>query len=302
MSSVEGRKHEVFVMPEKIATLSFTPALSKRLIGHGMAALPEVQQAYRHGRVLLSAGLTTAHVYVALTGTWSGEALACGMIAGKGACIGRTMSAFLGERGHARFWFFQKGHRVETDDLEQALESLDSGDLFIKGANALDAGGAVGVLLGMENGGTLGKALGYVQSRGVTFLLPVGLEKMVYGSIAETARHMGTRLVDYTSGMPVGLMPVAGRRFCEIEALEILAGVEVFHAASGGTNGGEGSVLLTVRGTAQSVEKVIQLYRELRADKRFDAMKAEPSLCAEHKWPPCAKHNIMYVDNVRRKT
>ncbi|MGA2400441.1 MAG: hypothetical protein ABSG91_01905 [Syntrophobacteraceae bacterium] len=289
-------------MTEKIATLSFTPALSKRLIGQGLAAVPEVQQAYRHGRILLSSGSTTAHVYVALTGTWSGEALACGMIAGKGACVGRAMSAFLGERGHARFWFFENGQRIETDDLEGALERLGSGDMFIKGANALDADGGAGVLLGMESGGILGKALGYVQARGVTFLLPAGLEKMVYGSIAETARHMGTRLVDYTSGMPVGLLPVAGRRFCEIEALKTLAGVEVFHAASGGTVGGEGSVLLTVRGAEESVEKVITLYRELRADKRFEALKVEASLCAEHKWPPCAKRNILYAENVRQNT
>lgn len=289
-------------MTEKIATLSFTPALSKRLIGRGLAAVPEVQQAYRHGRILLSSGSTTAHVYVALTGTWSGEALACGMIAGKGTCVGRAMSGFLAEKGHSRFWFFEKGQRIETDDLEGALERLDSGDLFIKGANALDAVGGIGVLLGMENGGILGKALGYVQARGVTLLLPAGLEKMVYGSIVETARHMGTRLVDYTSGMPVGLLPVAGRRFCEIEALKTLAGVEVFHAASGGTVGGEGSVLLTIRGAAESVEKVITLYRELRVDKRFEAMKLEPSLCAEHKWPSCAKRNIMYAENVRQNT
>lgn len=285
-------------MAGKTATLNFTPTLSKRLIGQGLAATREVQHAYRHGRILLSSGSTTAHLYVALTGTWSGEALACGMIAGKGTCVGRAMSGFLGEKGHARFWFFEKGLRVYTDDLEGALDSLDSGDVFIKGANALDAGGGIGILLGIETGGIIGKALGYVQARGVTFLLPAGLEKMVYGSIAETARHMGTRLVDYTSGMPVGLLPVAGRRFCEIEALRTLADVEVFHAASGGTAGGEGSVLLTVRGAAESVDKVITLYKELLADKRFEAMKVEPSLCAEHKWAPCAKHNIMYAENV----
>jgi len=287
-------------MEEKTATLHFTPVLSKRLIGQALAATPEVQQAYRSGRILLSAGSTTAHVYVALTGTWSGEALACGMIAGKGTCIGRAMSGFLGEKGHSRFWFFEKSQRIETDDLEGVLESLDSGDLFIKGANALDAFGGVGVLLGTESGGIIGKALGYVQARGVTFLLPTGLEKMIYGSVSETARHVGTRLVDYTSGMPVGLLPVAGRRFCEIEALKTIAGVEVFHAASGGTAGGEGSVLLTIRGGMESVDKVIKLYKELWADKRFEAMKVEPSLCAEHKWRPCARHNIMYAENVRQ--
>jgi hypothetical protein len=143
-------------MEEKTAILHFTPVLSKRLIGQALAATPEVQQAYRNGRILLSAGSTTAHVYVGLTRTWSGEALACGMIAGKGTCIGRAMSGFLGEKGHSGFWFFEKGQPVKTDDLEGVLESLDSGDLFIKGANALDAFGGVGVLLGMESGGIIG--------------------------------------------------------------------------------------------------------------------------------------------------
>lgn len=55
-------------------------------------------------------------------GTWSGEAPACGKIAGKGACVDRAMSAFLGERGHGGFWLFEKGHHIETDDFE----SLDS--------------------------------------------------------------------------------------------------------------------------------------------------------------------------------
>jgi len=288
-------------MTEKIATLSFTPSLSKRLIGQGLAATDEVRQAYRDGRILISTVTTTAHFYVALTGAWTDEAIACGMIAAKGPCVGAAMTSYLAEKGHARFWFFDKGRRVETPELEQALEGLEAGDVFVKGANALDAGGGIGVLLGMESGGFIGKALGYVQARGVTFFLPGGLEKMVYGSIAETAGHMGTRRVDYTSGMPMGLLPVAGRRFCEIEALKVLAGVEVFHAASGGTAGGEGSVLLTVRGPAESMEKVIALYKELQADQRFDAMKLEPSLCAEHKWPPCAKRNIMYAGNVRRK-
>ncbi len=287
-------------MTGQTATLSFTPALSKRLIAQGLAALPEVQQAYHHGRIFLSPGATAAHVYVALTGAWpDDEAFACGIITDKGACVGQAMSAFVGEKGHSRFWFFEKGQRIKTDDLEGVLEGMGSGDVFIKGANALDAAGGIGILLGMENGGTMGKALGYIQARGITFLLPVGLEKMVLGSIAETARHMGTRLVNYASGMPLGLLPVAGRRFCEIEALKTLAQVEVFHAASGGIAGGEGSVMLNIRGTAENVNKVITLYKELRADKRFGSMKVKSTLCSEHKRPECAKINIMYAENIR---
>ncbi len=287
-------------MSETRATLSLTPALSKRVIARAVAALPEVRRAFSHGRVLISAGSTTAHVYLALTGGWSDEPLACGMISSKGTCIGRDMNTFLSQKGHARFWFFEKGQRINSDDLGAVLESLDDGDVFIKGANALDQQGRVGVLLGVESGGILGHSYGYLMSRGVNLVLPVGLEKMVLGSIDRTAREMGTRKVDLTMGMPVGLMPINGKRICEIEALSLLAGVEVFHAASGGLAGAEGSVLLLIKGSQPQVESAIKLFRELKGDKRYDALTVAPSLCAEHKWPACAQRNFLYSENVKQ--
>ena len=287
-------------MDEKRATLCFTPALSKRLIAKGVAALPQVRKAFEKGRILLSSGSTTAHIYVELTGSWSGEPLACGMLSHKGMCVGQAMSEFLGRKGHARFWLFEKGRRVETEDLEASLESLGAGDVLIKGANAIDSNGRVGVLLGMENGGFLGKSLAYVMARGIELVLPGGLEKAVFGSIDDVAREMGTRRVDYTTGMPVGMLPVAGTRMCEIDALGLLAGVKVFHAASGGSAGAEGSVVLVVKGEPEQVESVVELYRRLRVDDRFEALKVEPSRCGEHKWPPCASHNFLYTENVKK--
>ncbi len=283
------------------ATLSFTPALSKRLIAKGIAALPSVQRAFKQGRLLMSSGTSTAHLFVELTGAWSGGALACGMISEKGTCVGRAMSQILNQQGHARFWFFEKGQLNDSGDLEAALSELDAGDVFIKGANAIDNQGGVGVLLGVEEGGgILGKSLGYVMSRGVEFILPAGLEKMVMGSLQETAREMGSRRAQFSTGMPVGLLPVAGQRFCEIEALKQLTGVEVFHGASGGSAGAEGSVVLLVKGNREQVERVVELYKELRGDNRFAELKVEPSLCAEHKWGPCALRNFLYAENVKK--
>ena len=287
-------------MDEKRATLCFTPSLSKRLIAKGVAALPQVRKAFEKGRILMSSGSTTAHIYVELMGSWSGEPLACGMISHKGLCVGQAMTEFLGKKGHARFWLFEKGERVETEDLEASLDSLGAGDILIKGANAIDSQGRVGVLLGMENGGLLGKSLAYVMARGIELVLPGGLEKAIFGSLDEVAVEMGTRRVDYTTGMPVGLLPVAGTRVCEIEALAQLTGVKVFHAASGGSAGAEGSVVLVVKGEPEQVSAVVELYRQLRDDDRFDALKVEPSRCGEHKWPPCAVHNFLYTENVKK--
>lgn len=282
------------------AMLCFTPSLSRRLIAKGVAALPQVQRAFEKGRVLLSSGTTGAHIFVELTGAWTGGALACGMISLKGTCVGKAMSQILAKQGHAAFWFFEKGELKPVNDMDEVLGTMGAEDVLIKGANALDNHGNVGVLLGVETGGLMGKALGYVMARGIHCILPGGLEKTVMGSIMDTAKEMGTRRVEFTTGMPVGLVPVAGARFSEIEALHQLTGVQVFHAASGGSAGAEGSVVLLAKGERKQVEATVELYKALRADQRFEGLTTEPSICAEHKWAPCALHNFLYADNVKK--
>ena len=84
------------------AQLSFTPALSKRLIAKGVSALPEVRTAFEGGKILLAAGVTTAHIFAELSGALPDDPLACGMVSTKGTCVGEAMSTFLGEHGHAR--------------------------------------------------------------------------------------------------------------------------------------------------------------------------------------------------------
>jgi hypothetical protein len=282
------------------AQIGFTPALSKRIIAKGVAALPEVRRAFEKGKILISTGLTTAHIFIELTGAWAGDPLACGVVSAKGTCVGRAMTAFLNTHGHARFWYFEKGNRVRCDDPEEALENFAAEDVFIKGANAIDSQGKVGVLLGVETGGFLGKSIGHVMAKGIRFVLPVGLEKTILGSVEDAAREMGVRNVDYTTGMPVGLLPVSGIRITELEAIKVLASVDVIHVASGGSAGGEGTVVLLVKGDCREVEKVIEIFKDIRRDERFGQLVVEPSLCGEHKWKPCAEKNILYTENIRQ--
>ena len=282
------------------ALLSFTPALSKKLIAKGVSALPEVRQAINKGKILISTGSTAAHIYLELCGNIPDSALACGMVTEKGMCVGHGMTDFLGAHGYAKFWFFDQGQLVQTEDLDPILDDLSSEDIFIKGANAIDSKGQVGVMLGMENGGTTGRAIGHVMAKGVHFIIPVGLEKTVLGSIQENARNMGIRKVRYSSGMPVGLVPVCGTVVSETQALEALANVQVLHVASGGISGGEGSVTLLLRGKEQEIEKVIRIYSELRDDNRLGKMDPQPALCAKHKWGPCIQKNMFYKDNVKK--
>jgi hypothetical protein len=281
------------------ALLNFTPALSKGLIAKGVAALPHVREAFENGKVVISTGSTTTHIYRELLGEWPEGPLACGMVTGKGLCVGRGMTDFLGAHGHAKYWYFEKGTPVQAEDLDEVLAGCRAQDVFMKGANAIDSMGRAGVLLGMENGGTMGKAIGHVIAKGIHFVIPVGLEKTVIGSVSDHAEEMGIHRLDYCSGMPVGLMPLSGHVVTEMEALEQMAHVEVFHVAAGGISGGEGSVALLVKGEKDQVERILDLYNLLRNEVE-EAPTSGPALCADHKWQHCAAKNIHYAGNVKK--
>jgi hypothetical protein len=279
--------------------LSFTPSISKMLIAKGVAGLKIVQRAFKRGKMLLSTGTSTAYVYRELCGKMPEEALACGMVTEKGLCVGRGMTAYLGKHGYAKYWYFEQGNLIPSDDLEGVLQDFSAGDVFIKGANAIDGYGHAGILLGMENGGTMGKALGYVMAKGIHFIVPAGLEKVVVGSISEHAKEMGIDKLYRSSGMPVGLVPVSGTVLTEIEALRQLADVIVHHVASGGISGGEGSVTLLVKGEKKQLEKVVRLYSDLKQNDRLEQLESPPATCADHKWRPCIQKNLLYQANIK---
>jgi len=281
--------------------LSFTPSLSKKLISKGVAALPEVQRAFREGKILISTGTTAAYVYLELCGVVPDSALACGMVTAKGLCVGHGMTDFLKTHPHASFWLIDRGVAVQADDLQHELLGLSAQDVFIKGANAIDSTGQAGVMLGNPNsGGTMGQAIGQVMAHGLHFIIPVGLEKTILGSVTDNAREMGIDKVNFSSGMPVGFVPLSGVVITEIHAIQELADVEVLHVGSGGIAGGEGSVTLLVKGEKQEIEKVIRIYTEMRKDRRHEALETHGAVCAQHKWSSCLTKNILYKDNVKK--
>lgn len=280
------------------ALLTFTPSLSKLLIAKGLAQSPEVQEAFRKGKMLISTGTTTAHLFGELTGELPEGPLACGMVTPKGLCVGRGMTEHLASHGYAKYWYFDQGQLIKSDDVHELLEGFSSRDIFVKGGNAVDSNGHAGILLGMLDGGMMGRALGHVMAKGIKFIIPVGLEKMVMGRVFDHARELGVRRLDFCSGMPVGLIPVSGTVFTEIEALQQLAKVEAFHVASGGSAGAEGAVTLLVKGEKSEVEEVVNLYMDFRKGSHFDGLEARASACADHRWRPCMDVNIFYKENV----
>jgi hypothetical protein len=240
----------------KRAVIVLNPAESKRLIARAVAQLPEVRWALRHGRLIVGNGTTNAFVVEELLGQpvckWR---YAAGVIAGGRLDVteGDTRLAPVA---------LKQGERFEQGWVE-LLREFGRGDVFVKGGNALDGEGNVGVLLASDIGGTVGQMVGILAARGAHLIAPVGLEKLV-PDVAEAARHCGISITDLTDGIPVGMAVLANARVVtELEALEVLCEVQAWHIASGGVAGSEGGVTIAVEGEAAGVEKAFKLSASL---------------------------------------
>ncbi|MBN1858103.1 hypothetical protein JW848_02735 [Candidatus Bipolaricaulota bacterium] len=248
------------------AAVVLTPPMSKRLIAQGLARHPVVSHALEQGRILVTLGTTNAYVAEELVGRpIARQAFAAGFIDGRwniNAKLGSALSAPEGSRneallGHGEILIDHGTAMSPPPDPIQLLETLGRvpGDVIIKGGNALDPFGNVGVLMAHPGGGTVGKYYALALARGIPLIIPIGLAKMILGSVLDLAPEMGQASLDRAMGLPCGLHPILGTIITEIEALDLLYGVDAFHVASDGVGRGVGSVSLLLKGEQESVER-----------------------------------------------
>ena len=127
-----------------------TVAESKRLIAKGVAALPQVQSAMEDGMIVVATGTTNAYV---LQEIW-----------GKNFDLRRYKSGIttpqepekkdLPMEEQIPDIIFRNGEIDKSLDRFNAVEQMKKGDIYIKGANALDYNNNLaGVLIGSQTGG-----------------------------------------------------------------------------------------------------------------------------------------------------
>jgi len=248
-------EHEV-----RRAIIVLDPSESKRLIARAVARLPEVKRALQQGRLIIGQGTTNAFIAEELLGEpVSKWCYAAGVIAG-----GRLDVTDAGTRLPPIA--MKHGRTFEPGWLE-LLQEFGRGDVFIKGGNALDPEGNVGILLGSDVGGTMGRVYGIVAARGSHLIAPVGLEKLI-PDVIEAARHCGISSTDLTDGIPSGMAILSNVRVVtELEAFGILFEVEAWHIASGGVSGSEGAVTIAVEGTAAAVKGAFELAQSIAGEE-----------------------------------
>ncbi|MEA2069909.1 MAG: hypothetical protein U9O98_01315 [Asgard group archaeon] len=244
------------------ATITLTPTESKKLIGIGVTAIDWIQEKMKKGKIYVARGTTNAYVLeemVAIADFDKG----C-YVAGQILPEGERLTACPSEKRLPEI-LFNDGVASEIESIDEALEVMEKGDIIIKGANALDSEGIAGVLLGDSEAGTCGAFWGPLKAKGFKLLIPIGLEKMVSHSVLYCSMETGIEEINFSDGYKVGLFPLLGEVFTEIEALEeLFEGLEVLHIASGGIGGAEGAVTLLLKGEKNLVEKAFDFCQKLK--------------------------------------
>ena len=234
-----------------LGLMTVTPPQSKRLIAEAVAVHPAVRRALEEGTIIIGLGTTNAYVAARLTGQEIDEVKYSAGIIRNGELDVTPKE----ERLPAII--LRKGKPLKADPMDVVAE-FSREDVMIKGGNAVDPDGVVGVLMRSREGGTIGRSMGIIKARGAKLLMPVGLEKLI-PSVPEASNYMGQDRISAATGEKVGLMPVVGAIvITELQALQLLAGVKAVMVASGGWGDSQGAVTLSVSGKPPQVEMAIQ--------------------------------------------
>jgi hypothetical protein len=237
------------------ASVVLSSAASKRLIAKGVAAHPTVRHALSEGRVVIARGTTNAFVAEEL----------CSAAIDRGAYaagfIDRVwnVNARVGEM--EEIVLLRGKPTDETPD--KTLAALAAGDVVVKGGNALDPWGIVGVLLASSTAGTVGRYAAAAMARGVSLVIPISVSKSIHTSVIDLSQEMGIGRVALHDGLPCGMYPLHGQIVTEVEAFHLLCEVDAVHVASNGVGQGRGSVSLLVYGDNDAVRRAYALAQSL---------------------------------------
>ncbi|MEW6750739.1 MAG: hypothetical protein AB1505_07145 [Candidatus Latescibacterota bacterium] len=266
------------------AMFVLTPPESRRLIARAVVRLPQVQAALERAYVCVVGGTTNAYVAEELAGVAvEPQRFTAGTSVRGVLCV-----TPVAQRDKRIPLVLYKGE-VVSKTLAEALSDFHLETVVIKGANAVDMQGNVGIITSGFDGGTVAATIGYMTSTGMKYVFPVGLEKLV-ASVPEAARWAGSKTFDYSMGANFGMYCLSnGIVVTEVQALQILAGVEVRHLASGGIGGSEGAVVLAAQGEEGAVWQAIAAVEAVKGEPPVAALKG---VCRECPYDRCTYHGL----------
>jgi hypothetical protein len=227
---------------------SLTVAEGKWLIAKAIAARQDIKKAYKEGKILLKGGTTVSAISEELVGI---PLRISGRIAPNGL---RTASKRVSSPSCL---LLQQGVATGVDDqMEKVISELGADDFLIVSANIFDSHGRAAIMFGSSLGGAVGKFLSSAAVEGARVLIAVGLEKLSPGSVDKAILNTGRKKITRSTGMNVGMLPLVGEIFTEIEAIKTFGDVSVTIIGRGGIGGAEGATTFLLEGSPAEIDKV----------------------------------------------
>jgi hypothetical protein len=256
------------------AAFTLIPAESRRLIAKAVVQMEEIKIAKQKAYIILCGGTTNGYIAQELLEMRDLEPqkFATGTNTHRLLCVTDA-----DKRTPFPIILYKGGRSSKT--LPEALQDFHIETVLIKGANAIDPEGNVGVITSGFDGGTIAATIGTVTSQGLKYIFAVGLEKMV-ASVKEAAAWAGAKTLDYTMGADFGMYCIPnGTVVTEIQALKILANVEAKHIASGGVGESAGAVVLVIKGEEANVKKAISIVESIKGEPTLKGFKGTCEIC-----------------------
>ncbi|MDO8673475.1 MAG: hypothetical protein Q7O66_18865 [Dehalococcoidia bacterium] len=251
-----------------LAQVILTPTESKKLIAKAVAQMPAVRRANETGMVVLHPSSSNYFIAEELTGQKPGTPVwLCGAIVPKGACIEMAVNgeqrseadiAKYDGSGFRHSLVIKNGVLTQGTGMREILAEMGPDDVYVKGGNALDINGNVGVLLGnpTKGGSSITQVIAAAKQKGFHVIVPIGLEKLISVPLDEAVKAARFRECELGMGLACALLPLRlGEVVTEIKAFEILGGVKATQIAAGGLGGAEGAVTLILEGDDAGVRK-----------------------------------------------
>lgn len=243
----------------KKVQVTLTVEEGKRVIALGLLKHTIFENARKQGKILFKGGTTVSKI--------TEEFLDVPLrISGRITKRGTVSNKEKTEGSHSII--YNKGDwRDIDDDIVDVVRRLSGNDLIVCGANAIDHKGNAAIMAGSVGGGNVGKSLSSWYTEGIKIIIPAGIEKMIPGDlnhIMGKASRTGKLL---SWGMAVGLMPLKGEIFTEIDAIKQLANVECFAIGAGGLGAAQGSVTLEIWAQKdEEFQKVTKILKEIKLE------------------------------------
>jgi len=247
-----------------------TVSACKRLIARGMVRHPEIQRAISGHTLVIVAGTTNGYIaeeilkYLGYEEVFPRQRFFRGMTVPPW-CSLNEMGRLPDESKFPGDVVIVKGNWERGKTIFDVISHLNQNDIVLKGANALDVKNRrAGIFVAHPQGGTIGTIIPAVIGRRVRLIIPVGLEKRIYGNLDDIAIKINT-----AHGNGPRFFPVPGEVFTEIDAIKLLTGADAELIGGGGVNGAEGALWFAITGTEEQEHRAHELICDIQNEPLF---------------------------------